>query len=66
MFDSLLRNYNTDIKKKGWILNPKDKVVNSLLKAIERNDGNCPCSNDSEDTKCPCSNYRLYDKCCCR
>lgn len=53
------------LRKEGWILNPKDKIVNSLFKAIERNDGNCPCSNDSEDTKCPCSNYRLYDRCCC-
>ena len=53
------------LRKKGWILNPKDKVVNSLLKAIERNGGNCPCCNNSEDTKCPCSNYRLHDRCCC-
>ena len=53
------------LRKKGWILNPNDKIVNSLFKAIERNEGNCPCCNDSEDTKCPCSNYRLHDICCC-
>ena len=48
------------------MLNPSDKAVNALLKMIERNGGNCPCSgNTSEDKKCPCSNYRLSDNCCC-
>ena len=51
--------------KTGWILNPNDKIVNSILKGVVRNNGNCPCANDSEDKKCPCSNYRLKDKCCC-
>lgn len=53
------------LRKEGWELNPKDKLVNSIIKAIERNKGCCPCNNDSEDNYCPCSNYRLEDKCCC-
>lgn len=51
--------------REGWMLNPNEKVVNGILKGINRNDGFCPCANQSEDKKCPCSNYRLYDKCCC-
>lgn len=52
-------------RKRGWELNPKDSVVNNLLRMIENNGGNCPCDNDSTDSKCPCSNYRELDKCCC-
>lgn len=51
--------------KPGWHLNPNEKVVNGILKGINRNDGECPCNNDSEDKKCACSNYCLKDKCCC-
>ena len=54
------------LRKNGFILNPNDKVVNALLKMIERNEGKCPClGNTSEDLHCPCSNYRLYDECTC-
>lgn len=56
----------TILRKEGFILNPNDKALNSLLKMIERNDGNCPCSgNTSDDLKCPCSNYRNYNECTC-
>lgn len=54
------------LRKKGWILNPNDKVVNSILRAIEKNKGYCPCShNTSVDKCCPCSSYREEDNCCC-
>lgn len=54
------------LRKEGFILNPNDKVVNSLLKMIEKNNGKCPCSgNTSTDLHCPCSNYRVLDQCCC-
>lgn len=53
------------LRKKGWVLNPDDKIVNSILKGVERNNGHCPCYNNSEDTHCPCSNYRDNDYCCC-
>lgn len=52
--------------KEGWIVNPNPKIVRGILKALERNNGECPCQNDSEDKHCPCSNYRLKDKCCCK
>lgn len=56
----------TILRKEGFTLNPSDKTVNALLKMIERNGGNCPCSgNTSEDMRCPCSNYRLSGNCCC-
>lgn len=51
--------------KEGWQLNPNEKVVNAIIKGINRCDGECPCNNDAENKMCPCSNYRLYDKCCC-
>ena len=55
----------TILRKEGWSLNPNDKVVNGILKMIEKNDGECPCHNNSEDKHCPCSDYRLNDSCHC-
>lgn len=51
--------------REGWHLNPNEKVINGILKGINRNDGLCPCNNDSVDKRCPCSNYREHDHCCC-
>lgn len=51
--------------KVGWHLNPNEKAVNGILKGINRNNGDCPCNNDSIDKRCPCSNYREKDHCCC-
>lgn len=51
--------------KEGFKLNPNEKVVNAILKGIERCGGECPCNNTSEDKMCPCSNYQLHDHCCC-
>lgn len=54
------------LRKDGFTLNTNDKVVNTLLKMLERNEGKCPCTgNTSEDLHCPCSNYRLNNKCTC-
>lgn len=54
--------------KEGWILNPNEKIVKSITKAIERNEGKCPCVHKElcDDLFCPCSSYRLQDKCCCQ
>lgn len=52
--------------RSGWQLNPNEKIVNSIIKGINRCEGECPCNNDSEDKHCPCSNYRLNNKCCCK
>ena len=51
--------------REGWQLNPNEKVVNAIIKGINRCEGECPCNNDSEEKICPCSNYRINDKCCC-
>ena len=59
----------TILRKPGWQLNPNDKVVNSILKRVEKNDGECPCANvgeTHEDRLCPCKGYREGDHCCCR
>lgn len=56
------------LRKPGWILNPNDKVVNSILKRCEANDGECPCHNagkTKEDRLCPCKSYRDDDMCHC-
>ena len=51
--------------KDGWMLNPNEKIVNGILKGINRNNGECPCNNNSANKMCPCSNYRLHNHCCC-
>lgn len=58
-------NYIKSNIKEGWILNPNEKVVNGIIKGLNRCNGECPCCNDSEDKHCPCSNYREYNRCCC-
>ena len=54
--------------KEGWQLNPNEKIVKGITKAIERNEGMCPCVHDDTtgDLHCPCSDYREKDKCCCQ
>jgi len=29
--------------KEGWKLNPNEKIVNAILKRIEKCEGECPC-----------------------
>ena len=53
------------LRKKGWILNPNDKIVNAILKRVELNNGECPCQNNSSDKHCPCTNYRDKNLCHC-
>jgi ferredoxin-thioredoxin reductase catalytic subunit len=57
--------YVTKHIKDGWALNPNDKIVTGIINGINRNNGECPCANTSEDKHCPCSNYREHDYCCC-
>ena len=51
--------------KEGWVLNPNEKVVNGIIKGLNRCNGECPCHNTSRDKQCPCSGYREEDKWCC-
>ena len=52
-------------RKEGFDLNPNDKIVNSIFKRVENNNGECPCHNNSIDKKCQCSDYRDNDICHC-
>lgn len=54
-------------RKEGWILNPDDKTVNSIIKAIGRNDGHCPCYHPERQGNdiCPCESYLEHDECYC-
>ena len=52
-------------RKEGFDLNPNDKIVNSIFKRVENNNGECPCHNNSIEKKCPCSDYRDNDICHC-
>lgn len=48
--------------KQGWAIS---KSAPAIVKAINRNNGDCPCHNESEEKQCPCSDYRLNDVCHC-
>ena len=58
-------------RQKGFILNQDDKVVNGVLKALDKNKGLCPCYHDEEeplpekDLQCPCKEYRENKHCRC-
>ena len=55
-------------RKKGWILNPSDKIVNAILRRVEICEGECPCANPGEtreDRTCPCKEYRENNICHC-
>ena len=56
------------LRKKGWILNPNDKIVNAIMKRCELNNFECPCHNPGEtheDRLCSCKEYRENDVCHC-
>lgn len=55
----------TILRKEGFNLNPNDTIVNNILKAIEKNNGECICHNTSYDKHCPCSDYREKGICHC-
>ena len=43
--------------KDGFMLNPNEKVVNGIMKGLQRCDGHCPCHNKyagTDDDICPC------------
>lgn len=60
--------YNWKIlRQENFILNLDDKLVNAILKGIERCNGHCPCYHGelNEDTLCPCKEYRINKHCRC-
>lgn len=55
------------VRKEGFILNPKDEVVNKIFRALEKNDGHCPTyiANRIGHDQCPCSAYLQDNNCYC-
>lgn len=48
------------------ILNPNQKVVESIRKRLEITGGYCPClAEKTEDTICPCKDFREKQVCHC-
>ena len=54
------------LEKEGWMLNPDEKHVNIITSLIEKNNGKCPCYNQSKDPYCPCSDYKENNICHCK
>lgn len=55
------------VRKKGWILNPDDKVVNGIIRGLARTGGHCPCVHPERigHDQCPCASYLEHDTCYC-
>lgn len=55
------------VRKEGWDLNPDDKVVNSIFRALEKTHGHCPCYHKDRigHDQCPCCQYLEHDQCYC-
>lgn len=54
--------------KENFILNPNQKTVEAIKRAVARNNGHCPCTNKyhgTDDDICPCKAYIEEDHCCC-
>lgn len=51
--------------KKGFKLNPNEKIVLAITKRLKVTEGECPCHNDGFDKTCPCSDYLMNDNCHC-
>ena len=60
-------------RQEGFMLNPDDKVVNGVIKGLNRCSGKCPCYHPKEDEEvipdedlmCPCKEYRENKHCRC-
>lgn len=47
-------------------LNPDEKRVQQIQKALEKTNGYCPCRvQRTEDNICPCKDMREKDECIC-
>lgn len=52
----------------NFILNPNKKIVNGIIKGLNRTGGICPCHQETdieEDKNCPCKKFREDKICCC-
>lgn len=53
---------------KGYRLCRNEKKVSAIVRAVNNNEGNCPCVRevkDNESIKCPCYKYVTGKGCCC-
>lgn len=55
-------------RRKGWIINPDDNVVNDIINKLIENDGHCPTTIHKRigHDQCPCSEYIQCNKCYCK
>lgn len=52
--------------REGFILNPNQKIVQGIIRGINRCNGECPCHHEDDgDKHCPCEQYRIHNKCVC-
>ena len=46
------------VEKKGWKLNPDEKIVNAIFRGLARTGGHCPCVHpELEHDICYCNLY---------
>lgn len=55
------------VEKKGWKLNPDEKIVNAIFRGLARTGGHCPCVHPERigHDQCPCASYLEHDICYC-
>lgn len=55
------------VRKDGFILNPKDEIVNNIFRLLGSNHGHCPTviPNRKGHDQCPCEDYLEHNKCHC-
>ena len=55
------------LRKAGYKLNPDDNTVNNIFRALERNNGHCPCKHDNREghDQCPCTEWIKNSNCFC-
>ena len=55
------------LRKEGFKLNPDDRIVNNIFRALERCDGHCPCHHPEREghDQCPCTEWIKNSRCFC-
>lgn len=53
--------------RKGWMVNPDNKMFAVAVKGIVNNGGNCPSKENEvfKVTQCPCHSYTSQGECYC-
>lgn len=62
------RNIAAKTVKRGWIVNPDEKIFAVAIKGLVNNGGDCPSKENSVITnkRCPCLSYRVRNLCFCK